>query len=127
MSMTEQIQEATDRAASAAKAVQSAASDLVRGSDADRGGAADRAASALSTMSDGLEALAESARATGFAMRDRGRDAANALSRGERVLREGGLPGAAVGTAVLAKRHARKIAVAGMGLLTLLVVRRMNR
>ncbi|HKJ01149.1 MAG TPA: hypothetical protein VJ997_01805 [Longimicrobiales bacterium] len=127
MDATQQLQDAADRAAGAARKVRGAASDLVSDADDSRGGTAGMAANALSTMSDGLEALAESARASGFAMRDRGRDAAKALSRGERVLREGGLPGAAVGTAVLAKRHAKTIAVAGIGLLTFLVVRRLNR
>lgn len=87
----------------------------------------DRAADTLAVLSDSLETAAEGARATGNAVRDRGRDAARALARGERTLRRDGLPAATVRVGLLARRHAGKIAAAGVGLLTFLAVRTLRK
>lgn len=106
--------------------VRQVASNLLTRSEKEPRRAAVAAAEALAAVSDSLEAVAEGAGASGRALRDRGRDAARALSRGERVLREDGLTGAAVGTAILARRNAGKIALAGAGILTLVALGRLR-
>ncbi|MEJ2206358.1 MAG: hypothetical protein P8170_19885 [Gemmatimonadota bacterium] len=100
------------------------ASHLLTRSEKEPAGAAVAAAEALSAVSDSLETVAEGAGASGRALRDRGRDAAQALSRGERVLREEGLPGAVAGTAAVARRNVGKLALAGAGVLTLVAFSR---
>lgn len=107
---TDEVSRAADRVATTAADIRRKAAALVRrdGGDAD-GEARDRAArtaDALGRISDSLEALAEGARKSGLVLRDRGRDGARALERGERTLREGGFLGAGARLAVLARRNA---------------------
>lgn len=116
---------AADRLSESARQVRRLASDLTGRPDRDDERRSARiAADALGAMSASLEAVAETARASGYALRDRGRDAALALGRGERLMRERGWTGAAVGTVALVQRNARKIAVTGAALIALAVVSR---
>lgn len=109
------LEAAAKRVNDAARDIRDMASDVVGGSDENEGGRARATADALGVVSNSLEKVADGARASGLAVRDRGRDAARALSRGERVLRDGGYPGAAVGLALLARRNAGRIAAVGAG------------
>ena len=123
----DKLHTAVDRVNETAEPVREMASQLLSrsgGRDQARGKAG-RTADALAKMSDSLERAAESARISGMALRDQGRDAAKALSRGERVLREEKCTGAAV-RLVLRSRRKRSIllAVAGGGLLALFLLRR---
>jgi hypothetical protein len=116
---------AADRVSVSARQVRKLAADLAGRSDgSDERRSARIAADALGAMSASLEAVAETARASGFALRDRGRDAALALARGERLMRERGWTGAAVGTVALMQRHGRKIAVTGAALIAVAAWRR---
>lgn len=121
---SEGLHTAANRVGESARHVRGMASDLLHKADDADHVTTRVAADALGAMSASLEAVAESARASGFALRDRGRDAARALGRGERLLRERGLAGAAIGTASLVQRHARAIGLTGAALITLAVVRR---
>lgn len=96
--------------------------DSVLGRDRWKAG---RTADALARMSDSLEWAAEIAETSGMALRDQARDAANALSRGERVLREEKFTGAAARAALRSRRkRSTLLAVAGGGLLAFLLSRR---
>ncbi len=86
------------------------------------GGTAERAAQVLSLLSDSLERAGESAMASGLVLRDRGRDAAQAVSRSERVLRKGGFRGAAVRAATHPRRGAYLVALGAGTAVALLLV-----
>lgn len=123
---SEQTRDVANRVGRVADRAREAASDAIpRRSEPGRGAAL--AASAIGVASTSLETVSERAQLAGNALRDRGRDAARALGRGERVLRERGFGGAAGHTATFARRHARKLAVAVAGLLTLFTMRRLRR
>jgi hypothetical protein len=115
---------AANRVSESARQVRGLATDLLHKSEGEENVATRVAADTLGAMSASLEAVAESARASGFVLRDRGRDAARALGRGERLLRERGLTGAAIGTAALVQRHARAIGLSGAAVIALAVMRR---
>ena len=101
---------------------------LSRKADGQGGGSAMFAADILSSVADSVEAIAEGCRASGMAVRDRGRDAARAMHRGERVLREGGYLGSALRVAGMARRNLRGLAITGAGVLAAVVVyRSLNR
>jgi len=128
---TEGLHSAADNMAQTAGELRRIASDLVHRADDDseeEGRRARMAADALGSVSDSLETVAESARASGLALRDRGRDAARALERGEQVLRTSGFPGAAAEVALMARRNAGKMALtAGASVLALAALRRARR
>ena len=128
---TDGLHTAADDMAQTAGRLRQIASDLVHRADddsEDEGRKARMAADALGAVSDSLETVAESARASGLALRDRGRDAARALERGEKVLRTSGFPGAAAEMALLARRNAGKIALAASaGTLALVALRQARR
>lgn len=81
----------------------------------------------MGAMSSSLETMAEGARTSGFALRDRGRDAARALARGERRVRERGVLRATLGTALLMRRNVKRIALASGALFALFAARRKLR
>ena len=107
----------------AAHRVRYLASDVVSRSN---GGVSARAADALGIVSMSLATAAEGARITGNALRDRGRDAARSVGRGERILRESGFGGAAVAGWVLLRRHSRKFLIAGTGVLGYVAIRQIR-
>lgn len=118
--------EARGRIRSAAAQVRGVASNLVDSSDNEPGGGALRAADTLAAVSDSLESIADRVGAGGLAVRDRGRDAARALGRGERSLREAGWPGVGVELAILARRHAVALTLGGAALVGLLALNRIR-
>ena len=83
---------------------------------------AELSADALAVLSRSLASVADGAHAVGLSVRDQGRDAARALSRGERALRTTGLTGAAASAALSVRRNAGRIALVGGGLLAATVV-----
>lgn len=122
---------AVERVGESAQHVKGLALGVVRKSRGDGGGrrrtGAVIAASTLGAMSSSLETIAEGARTSGFALRDRGRDAARALARGERRVRERGLLRAALGTALLVRRNVKRIAFASGALFALFAAKRKLR
>lgn len=82
------------------------------------------AADALRAASRSLESAAAGIRRSGLSLGDRGRDASRALSRGERILRQGGFKEAGVRTAVRARRNAGGLLLAGAGVLAVVMFRR---
>ena len=88
---------------------------------------AKRAAGAMGRVSHSLERMAEAAHASGLAVRDRARDSARALSRGERTLRREGFSGAAARTALRARRHLKTAAVIGGSIVAFVLLRRRLR
>ena len=92
--------------------------------DAEGAGSAEFTADILAALADSLEAMAEGARASGMALRDRGRDAARAIHRGERVLREGGYVEGAVRATSMARRNLRALALTGAGVVAAVVLYR---
>lgn len=126
---TEGLETAADTVDTAAQRLRGVASEIVpHGNSEGDARSARIAAGTLASVSSSLETVAESARASGLAIRDRGRDAARALDRGERVLREDGLTGAAVHVGYHARRHAGKLAAAaGASLLALWALSRRSR
>jgi hypothetical protein len=97
------------------------------GGDQDGRGAAACAAIALGAASRSLDAAADGALTAGLFVRDRGRDAARALSRGERILRKSGIVGATVSTAMWTRRNAGGIVLLGAGVLAAVLVGRRAR
>jgi len=95
------------------------------------GGDRERAAlpaDVLGAVADSVEAVAEGCRTSGMAIRDRGRDAARAMRRGERVLRESGYLGGALRVAGMTRRHLRALALTGAGVVAAVVLyRKLNR
>ena len=81
-------------------------------------------ADALGATSETLATVGERARKSGLALRDRGRDAARAASRGERVLREEGVRGGAVRLGGMARRHALGIVLVATGVAAAVVLGR---
>ncbi|GEM_PF-2372806 len=101
---------------------------LARKEDGKGGGRAAFTADILAAVADSVEAMAEGCLASGMAVRDRGRDAARAMHRGERVLRESGYLGGALRVAGMTRRHLRGLAVTGAGVVAAVVLyRRLNR
>jgi len=88
---------------------------------------AKRAAGAMGRVSDSLERMAEAAHVSGLAVRDRARDSARALSRGERTLRREGFSGAAARAALRARRHVKTAAVIGGSIVAVVLLRRRLR
>lgn len=108
---------AADRLAEGSSRMRELATSVRRNRTGNGKGTADFAADALSVMSRSLAAVADGAHAAGLSLRDRGRDTARALSRGERALRTTGLTGAAATAALCVRRNAGRIALVGGGLL----------
>lgn len=126
-STEEELNTAADRVRRTAHEIREMATGvLTRSSENDAdSGKAQKTADALAVLSDSLETVAEGARTSGLAVRDSGRDAARAVARAERVLRDAGFVGASAALAVRARRHATGLALAGAGMLALaLIVRR---
>jgi hypothetical protein len=122
---TKRLDKATETVREAAARIRSSAHDLLDGESRDDDpDASVRAADALAALSRRLEEVAEGARRAGLTIRDRGRDGARALERGERTLREGGFVGGAARSLVLAKRHAAGIAVGAAALAALVYIAR---
>jgi hypothetical protein len=97
------------------------------GEGGDRGRAA-LPADVLGAVADSVEAVAEGCRTSGMAVRDRGRDAARAMRRGERVLRESGYLGGTLRVAGMTRRHLRGLALTGAGVVAAVVLyRKLNR
>lgn len=113
-----------ERVNAVAEQLRDGASDLLEGSGkrSARGEKAKRTASAMAWASDSLEDIGEGVRQSGLAVRDRARDSAKALSRGERILREGGFPGASARIALRARKHATTMAIVAGGVLAAAVV-----
>ena len=86
-----------------------------------------RAAGAMGRVSDSLARMAEAAHVSGLAVRDRARDSARALSRGERILRREGFSGAAARAALRARRHLKTAAVVGGSIVVVVLLRRRIR
>jgi len=82
---------------------------------------------ALARISKSLERLAEGAMTSGLTLRDQSRDAARAISRGERTLRRDGFVGVGARAAVFARRHAGMIVLLGGGMASFLLLRRQLR
>jgi hypothetical protein len=121
----QRLDEATETVRHMAEQIRASAHGLLDGDDA--GGDPDasvRAADALAALSRRLEDVAEGARRAGLAVRDRSRDGARTLERGERTLREGGLLAGAARSLVLAKRNAAGLAVGAAALAALVYVAR---
>lgn len=122
---TQRLSDATDRVRATAKRIRASAHDLLdRGEPADDPDAAVRAADTLAALSRRLEEVAEGAHSAGMAVRDRGRDGARALERGERTLREGGLLAGAARAAFIAKRNVGVLALGGAAVAALVMVAR---
>ena len=128
---SKELNSAADRVTATADEIRHAASKLVRRSgsedDAEERRKAEVAADALGSFSDSLESLAEGARKSGLYLRDRGRDSARALERGERVLREGGFLGAGAKLAIMARRNAGGILAGAAAVTVLAGLLRRNR
>lgn len=125
---TERMRAHTSKAVDrTAKNARKAASNLKARTRGNGRAAADAAAGAMRAVSSSLEALSNGARTSGLVLRDRGRDVARKIARGERVLRERGFGGAARDIGAMSRRNAGKLAIAGAGLVTLLAWRRRNR
>lgn len=118
------VEETEGRVHAVADDLRDRTSDLLKrgGQGNSRGEKAKRTASALAWASDSLEDIGEGVRETGLAVRDRARDSAKALSRGERILRDGGFPGASARIALRARNHAKSIAVVAGTVLAAAVV-----
>ena len=76
----------------------------------------------MATLSDAMERSAEKARVSGLTFWDRGRDAAKALSRGERLLRDRGFKGVAAHVAMPSRQRTAVLALLGGGLAALLLL-----
>jgi len=121
----DRLHAAVDRANEAADRIREMSSELLRRSDGteQKDGMAQHAAGAMAALSHSLEVAAESARVSGLALRDRGRDASRAVSRGERLMRERGFKGAAAHIAMRSRQRRTLLALAGGGLLAVLALR----
>jgi hypothetical protein len=101
---------------------------LSRQGDGTGNGRAKVPADILATVADSVEAVAEGALVSGMVVRDYGRDAARAMHRGERVLRQSGYLGGAFRIAGMARRNLRGLAVTGAGVAAAVVLyRRISR
>ena len=120
----DRLHAAVDGANETADRIRQMSIELLRRSDGteQQGGMAQHAAGAMATLSHALELAAESARGSGLALRDRGRDASRAVSRGERLVREGGFKAAAAHIAVRSRQRKTLLALAGGGLLAVLAL-----
>ncbi len=120
----ERLHAAVERANATADRIREMSSELLRGSDGteQEDGVAQHAAGALATLSHSLELAAESARVSGLALRDRGRDASKAVTRGERLIRERGFKGAAAHVAMRSRQRNTLLVLAGGGLMAILAL-----
>jgi len=120
----ERLRAAVERANETADRIREMSSELLRRSDGteQEDGMAQHAAGALATLSHSLELAAESARVSGLALRDRGRDASKAVTRGERLIRERGFKGAAAHVAMRSRQRNTLLVLAGGGLMAILAL-----
>jgi hypothetical protein len=122
---TERLDHAVESVRRAAQRIRHSAHELLDDDQPDHDpGASVRAADALGALSRRLEEVAEGAGRAGLAVRDRGRDGARTLARGERTLREGGLLAGAARTLVVARRNAVGIGLGAAALAALVYVAR---
>jgi len=120
----DRLHAAVERANETADRIREMSSELLRRSDGteQQDGMAQHAAGALAILSHSLDLAAESARVSGLALRDRGRDASKAVSRGERLIRERGFKGAAAHVAMRSRQRRTVLALAGASLLGVLAL-----
>jgi hypothetical protein len=120
----ERLHAAVDRVNETARQIRASSARLVdwNGGGQDPDGKAEQAAEVLARLSDSLERAGENAMASGLAVRDRSRDAARALSRSKRVLRDGGFRAAAAQVATHPRRRPLLLALGAGTVAALLLV-----